>query len=175
MRGVDHDDPESAGRAETLSAPASSPRTAAEPGWRATRDDTLRRRPGTSAAMRDSIVRFILFWGVNTLALWVTDQVFTGVRADSATALFAAGLLFGLANAVLRPVLVLVTLPITILTLGLFLLAINGLMLMLTAFLVSGFQVDGFGTSILAALFIALFSYAVNQLLRRGIRGQDGI
>jgi putative membrane protein len=111
------------------------------------------------------VVRFLLFWAVNTLSLWVAGQVFTGVRFDSWEALLAAGLLFGIVNATLKPILVILTAPITIITLGLFLVVINALMLLLTVWLVPGFQLaGGFWHAVLVALFMSVFSFFVNLL-----------
>jgi putative membrane protein len=111
------------------------------------------------------VVRFILFWAVNTLVLWVAGQIFSSVRFDSMQALLISGLLFGLINATLKPIMVIVTLPITLLTLGLFLLVINALMLMLTAWLVPGFHLTGFWHALLVSIFVSVFSFIVNLML----------
>ena len=111
------------------------------------------------------MVHFLLFWGVNTLSLWVADELFQGISFDSTEALVLSGLLLGIVNALLRPILVILTLPITILTLGLFLLLINGLTLFLVAKLVDGFQLAGFGTAIGIALAVSLISFVLNTLL----------
>jgi putative membrane protein len=111
------------------------------------------------------VVRFLLFWAVNTLTLWVAGQVFYSVRFDGWQALLVAGLLFGIVNATVKPILVILTAPITVLTLGLFLLVINALMLLLTAWLVPGFHVHGgFWRAVLVALFVAVFSFLINLL-----------
>jgi putative membrane protein len=111
------------------------------------------------------VVRFILFWAVNTLVLWVAAQIFSSVRFDSVQALVVAGLVFGLINATLKPIMVIVTLPITVLTLGLFLLIINALVLMLTAWLVPGFHLGGFWHAVLVSIFISVFSFIVTLML----------
>ena len=74
------------------------------------------------------LVRFLLFWAVHTLTLWVAGQVFSTVHFAGFQALLVAGLLFGLVNATVKPILVILTAPITVVTLGLFLLVINALM-----------------------------------------------
>jgi putative membrane protein len=113
----------------------------------------------------DPLVRFLLFWVVNTLTLWVTGQVFNSVRFDGWQTLLVAGLLFGIVNATLKPILVILTAPITVLTLGLFLLVINALMLLLTAWLVPGFHLyGGFWRAVLVALFVSVFSFLINLL-----------
>src|SRR5689334_25055834 len=112
------------------------------------------------------ILRFILFWAASTLVLWVASQLFSSVRFDSPSALLVSGLLFGLINATLKPIMVIVTMPITLLTLGLFLLVINALMLMLTAWLVRDFHlVGGFLHTILVALFVSVVSFLLNLIL----------
>ncbi|HET8759773.1 MAG TPA: phage holin family protein, partial [Nitrospiria bacterium] len=78
-----------------------------------------------------------------------------------------SGLLLGLVNAVVRPVLILLTLPLTILSLGLFLLVINALMVLLVAWLVSGFTVEGFWTGFFLAVFLSVFGWVTNLLLGR--------
>jgi putative membrane protein len=111
------------------------------------------------------LVRFLLFWAVNTLSLWVAGQVFTRVRFDGWQPLLVAGLLFGIVNATLKPILVILTAPITVITLGLFLLVINALMLLLTVWLVPGFHLaGGFWHAVLVALFMSVFSFFVNLL-----------
>ena len=111
------------------------------------------------------LVRFLLFWAINTLTLWVAGQVFSNVRFDGWQPLLVAGLLFGIVNAILKPILIILTAPITILTLGLFLLVINALMLLLTSWLVPGFHLyGGFWRAVLVALFVSVFSFLVSLL-----------
>lgn len=113
------------------------------------------------------IPRFLILWALNTLGLWVADYVFDGMRFDSTGALWVSGLLLGLVNAVIRPVLILFTLPLTVFTLGFFLLVINALMVLLVATLVSGFYVADFWTGFLVALFLSVFGWVTNLLLGR--------
>jgi len=111
------------------------------------------------------LLRFLLFWGVNTLTLWLAGQVFNGVHFAGWQALLAAGLLFGMVNATLKPILVIVTAPITVLTLGTFLLVINAALLLLTVWLVPGFHLyGGFWRALLVALFVSVFSFIINAL-----------
>ena len=86
-------------------------------------------------------------------------------RFANTSALIISALLLGLANAVLWPLLVLLTLPLTFLTLGFFLLVINALMLLLVARLVRGFTVSGFWTALFASLFVSVFSLFLNSLM----------
>ena len=89
-----------------------------------------------------------------------------GIQIDRFSDLLIATVVLGLLNAFLRPLVILLTLPVTILTLGLFTLVINGVMFYLAANLVSGFHVTGFGTAFLAALLFSLFSSVLNMLFQ---------
>jgi putative membrane protein len=112
-----------------------------------------------------SILRFLLFCGVNILSLWVADELFRGISFDSTEALLLSGLVLGIVNTLLRPILVILTLPITVLTLGLFLLVINGITLFLVSRLVSGFEIAGFWTAVGIALVVSIVSFVLNHLL----------
>src|SRR5210317_1770395 len=85
----------------------------------------------------------LVIWALTSVALGIVTLLLPGARAKSMGALLAAALLLGLVNAFIRPVLWLLTMPLTVLTFGLFALVINALMIMLTAALVKGFEVDG--------------------------------
>lgn len=113
------------------------------------------------------ILRFLILWALNTLGLWAADYVFDGMRFESVGSLWVSGLLLGLVNAIIRPVLIMLTLPLTVFTLGLFLLVINALMVLLVATLVSGFHVADFWTGFLVALFLSVFGWGTNLLLGR--------
>jgi len=118
--------------------------------------------------MSKALLRFVLHWAATALSLWVASQVFEGIRFADAHALIVAALVLGFANAIVRPLLIVLTLPLTVLTLGLFLLVINALMLLLVAALVEGFGVAGFGTALVAGIFISITSYCIGALLRAG-------
>jgi putative membrane protein len=111
------------------------------------------------------VVRFLIFWGVNTLSLWVADDLFDGISFTTPQSLFVAGLMLGLVNTFLKPVLLILTLPLSIVTLGFFVLVINALMLLLTAWLVPGFVVAGFWAGFFVAIFVAIFSFILNSLI----------
>lgn len=114
------------------------------------------------------MIRFLTFWGVNTLLLWAAAELFSSVHYTSLGTLLIAGLLFGIAHAVIKPVLVILTLPVTVLTLGLFLLVINALILLLVAFVVPGFSVAGFWPAVGVALFISVLGLVLNMLFGLG-------
>ena len=118
------------------------------------------------------MVRFLSWWLTMAIALGVTEWLLGGIRLDSWTALAVASLVLGVVNALVRPVLVILTLPITILTLGLFYLFVNGLAFALAAFLVPGFAVDGFLWAVLGALVTGIVSWFVGAFLR-GEKSKD--
>ena len=109
---------------------------------------------------------FLAHWLVVAIALFATAYILPGVRVDSWIALAVAALVLGLVNAVVRPVLLILTLPITVLTLGLFYLVVNGLAFGLAALIVPGFSIDGFGWAILGALMMSLFSWFAGMFTR---------
>lgn len=102
--------------------------------------------------------RFLIHWLIIALALWVTAAILPGVHVDSTRALAIAAIVLGLVNALIRPILTILTLPITVLTLGLFYLVINGFTFFLAAKIVPGFHADGFWWSVLGALVVSLIS-----------------
>ena len=105
---------------------------------------------------------FIVRMLITAFALWLAQALIPGVIFTDAGSLFLAALLLGIVNAIVRPILIVLTLPITILTLGLFLLVINAAMLTLVARLMSGFELAGFGSAILASIVVSLTSWAAS-------------
>jgi putative membrane protein len=114
--------------------------------------------------MFDNLAGFFINWTITALSLWGASLVFKGIRFSGTSALIVAALLLGFANAVLRPLLVFLTLPLTLLTLGLFILVINALLLQLVAKVVGGFSISGFWTAFFASLFISIVSMALGSL-----------
>jgi len=114
--------------------------------------------------MIDNLMPFLVQWAVTSLALWVASHVFRGIRFADTSSLIISALLLGFANAIVRPLLILLTLPLTLVTLGLFLLVINALMLLLVAKVVKGFTISGFWTAFFASLFISILSMALGTL-----------
>ena len=113
------------------------------------------------------ITYLLAHWLVSALLLYVVSLIVPGIRITSVAAALLAALVLGIANTLVRPVLVIITLPITVLTLGLFLIVINALMLMLTGALVPGFSVRGFGSALIAGLLLGLFNLFASLALRR--------
>ena len=108
------------------------------------------------------MIGFVIRLAITSLGLWLAQQVVPGIRIDSTETLVAAALLLGIVNAVVRPLAVLFTLPITVLTLGLFLLVVNAAMLGLVAALLGGFHVAGFGAALLGSLVVSLTSWVAS-------------
>ncbi len=104
----------------------------------------------------------VIRWALNAFALWLVDQLVAGIHIDGAAPLFFAALVLGVLNAILRPLLFVVTLPINLLTLGLFTLIINGAMLRLAAAAVRGFTIEGFGSAVLGAVLLSVISFCIN-------------
>lgn len=103
--------------------------------------------------------RFLTHWLITAVALGVTAWILPGVQVASPLALAAAGVVLGFVNAIIRPALVILTLPLTLLTLGLFYFVVNGLAFALTAWVVPGFSVSTVPSAILGALLVSLFSW----------------
>ena len=109
-------------------------------------------------------MRLIITWLLNAVALLALPYVLPSVRVDNFVTALIAALVLGLVNTLIRPLLVLLTLPVTLLTLGLFIFVINGLMFWLAAHLIDGFRVAGLGSAILAALVYSILSWVLSSL-----------
>jgi putative membrane protein len=110
-------------------------------------------------------VRLLAAWLINAIALLALPYLLPSIHVASfVTALWAAVVL-GLINAVIRPVLLLLTLPVTLLTLGLFILVINGMMFLLAAWLLDGFVVDGIWAGVLGSVVYSVISWLLTKLL----------
>lgn len=105
---------------------------------------------------------FLLRWAINFLALVVAGIGVDGMRIQSIGAGLLAAAVLGIVNAIIRPVVLLLTLPINIITLGLFTIVINAVMLEITAYIVPGFGIDTFGAALLGALIVGLVSWILN-------------
>ena len=108
---------------------------------------------------------FLLRVVVNALAIMLAASVLPGIGVDGLVPALAAAVLLGLVNAFVRPVLLILTLPITLVTLGLFLFVLNGLCFWLVASVVKGFHVAGFGSAMLGALVVSAVSWIVTALI----------
>jgi putative membrane protein len=110
-------------------------------------------------------MRFLIRLMILMVAIAVVALIIPGVRFEGALALCLAALVLGLANAILRPLLIFFTLPLVLLTAGLFIVVINAGLLYLAAWVVPGFHVEGFGWALLASLIISVVSFVLNRLV----------
>jgi len=111
--------------------------------------------------MRGFLVRLL----ITALGLWVADQLLPGIVITGTGALIVSALLLGVVNAVIRPILLILTLPLTVLTLGLFILIVNGISLGVVAWLVPGFQITGLWSATLGAVVVGLTSWAASAFV----------
>ena len=123
---------------------------------------------------------FILRAAISALGLWVASLILDGLHFTSAGKLAIAALLLGIVNGFVRPIAFILTLPITVVTLGLFLLVLNAAMVGLVAWLVPGFTISGFWTAVGASIIVSLVSWAASsaigssgrvEIIRGGRRG----
>lgn len=109
------------------------------------------------------IVRFLMV----ALSLWLAAQIVPGIEVRSTSSVLAAALILGLLNAIVRPVIILLTLPLTIVTLGLFLFVINAVMLWGTSLFLHGFLVRGFLAALLGSIVVSAISWLGDRLTER--------
>ena len=113
---------------------------------------------------------FVFRWMITTVAVMIVPVFISGIGYDSVGALIGAALLLGILNAFVRPVLLILSAPLILVTLGFFILVINALMLFWVPAMVKGFHVDGFGSAFWGAIVIGLISWVLSAFFR----GNDG-
>ena len=133
-------------------------------------DFANRLREDRNFEYRAGMRHFVFRWMITTVAVMVAPAFISGIRYDTLGALIGAALLLGILNAFVRPVLLILSAPVILVTLGLFILVINALMLRLVPSMVIGFHVDSFGSAFWGALLISVISW----LLSAFFRGSDG-
>jgi putative membrane protein len=116
------------------------------------------------------IKQFVFRWAVTTIAVMVASSVIHGMRYDTVASLIGASLLLGILNAFVRPFLLILSAPVILITLGLFILVLNGLLLLLVPKVVMGFHVDSFGSAFWGAIVISVISWILSAFFR----GRDG-
>lgn len=109
------------------------------------------------------LIRFLL----NGLAVFLTAYLLPGVNVDGYGTALIVALILSIVNAIVKPILILLTIPITIVTLGLFLLVINALLILFVDYLVAGFAVDGFWWALLFSLILSVFNSLFDDLTRK--------
>ena len=107
----------------------------------------------------------IVRWLVSAVALYLTAQIVRGIEVHGIAPLLFAAITIGILNAIVRPVILLLTLPLSVLTLGLFVLVVNAGMLWLAAEVVKGFEVHGFWSALGGWLLMSFFTFAINLLI----------
>lgn len=112
------------------------------------------------------MVRFILQAVVTALGLWLASAIVPGVAVTNTGSLIAAAVLLGVVNAVVRPILVFLTFPLTLITFGLFLLVVNAATIGLVAVMLDGLVVDGFGPGVGAAIVTGVVSWVAGSVVR---------
>ncbi len=112
-------------------------------------------------------MRWILSLVFNALALMLIDYLFEGLNIDGFVVALVAAVILAVLNVIVKPILVLLTLPVTILTLGLFLFVINAVTLWLTQLLIGDkFTIEGFGTAIIAAILFSIMNLIINKIIK---------
>lgn len=109
----------------------------------------------------------IIRWLVITVAILLASTIVPGIRVDTLTTAIIAAAVLGIINVFLRPVLVVLTLPLTILTLGIFTFVLNALLLLLVAHIVPEFKINGFFSAFLGALIISIVSWIANRFINK--------
>jgi putative membrane protein len=108
---------------------------------------------------------FLLRLAISAFGLWVASKLVPGVQIDDGWTLIWAALLLGIVNALVRPIALLITLPLTLLTLGLFILVVNAAMISLVAAMLDGFRLGGFGSALLGALVVSITSWLASSFI----------
>lgn len=116
-------------------------------------------------------MKILLAWIINALALLALPYLFTSIRIDSFTTAMIVALMLGLVNAVIRPILIVLTLPVTVVTLGLFIFVLNGLLFWFVASFIEGFFVAGFWPAVFGAIVYSLISWLCSAFILGGRKG----
>jgi putative membrane protein len=110
------------------------------------------------------MIGIIVQWIITTVAILIVAYIMPGVRVAGIGGAFVAAAILGILNAIVRPILVILTFPITILTLGLFLFIINAFVFWFVGSIYSGLRVDSFGTALIASIIVSIVSFFLNFL-----------
>ena len=110
----------------------------------------------------------LIRWFITTLAIVIVPYVSSGVRVEGLGTALAAGAILGILNAVVRPVLILLTLPLTVVTIGLFIFVINALLFQFAAAIVPGMHVESFWSALFASIIVSIVSWILNSAIAGG-------
>ncbi|OGG34526.1 hypothetical protein A2363_04955 [Candidatus Gottesmanbacteria bacterium RIFOXYB1_FULL_47_11] len=108
----------------------------------------------------------IVRWVLNALALYIVATILPGIHLSDFGSALVAVVIIGLVNVLIKPILFLLTLPVTVITFGLFAFVLNALMLMLASALTPGFKIDGFGTALLGSILLSLITTVLYSLVQ---------
>jgi len=120
------------------------------------------------------LLRLLLIWTLNALALVAVANFVPGIHVDGFMAAFVAALILGLVNTLIRPVFLVLTLPATVVTLGLFIFVINGLMFWFAGSILRGFVVDSFWHGVLGAALYSIFTWALSSAATQVLARKNG-
>ena len=113
-------------------------------------------------------MKLLLVWLINAAALFALPYIFKSIQIDTFTTALIVALILSVVNTIIRPILLLLTLPITVISLGLFIFVLNGLLFWLVAYFVQGFAVGGFWPAVFGAIVYSLISWAATALILGG-------
>ena len=109
--------------------------------------------------------RFFLSWAINIVSFFIVSRFIKGFHFQTFMSIFLTSVVFGIVNAIIRPILILLSLPFMLFTFGIFLFIINGIMLEIVAYLVPGFSIDSFFAAIVGSLMLSLISFLISLLV----------
>jgi len=112
------------------------------------------------------MISIIVRWVLNALALYIVATILPGIHLSDFGSALVAVVIIGLVNVLIKPILFLLTLPVTVITFGLFAFVLNALMLMLASALTPGFKIDGFGTALLGSILLSLITTVLYSLVQ---------
>lgn len=112
------------------------------------------------------MMSLIVRWVLNALALYIVARILPGIHLSDFGSALVAVVIIGLVNVLIKPILFLLTLPVTFITFGLFALILNALMLMLASAITPGFKIDGFGTALLGSILLSLVTTILHSLVQ---------
>jgi len=129
----------------------------------------FRRSFEMASKRRQSVINILFKWLALTASIMITSYITDGIHVDNVSSAFFAAAVLGVLNVFLRPIAIILTLPVNILSLGLFTFAINALMLMITSATISGFEVKGFWAALIGSLIISIISWVINSLVKKKV------
>ncbi|MFH1975195.1 MAG: phage holin family protein [Pseudomonadota bacterium] len=115
------------------------------------------------------MINILFKWLILTSSIMITSYLIDGIRVADISSAFLAAAVLGILNVFLRPIAIILTLPVNILSLGLFTFAINALLLIITSQTISGFEVNGFWAAVIGSFVISIISWVINTLVRKKV------